>query len=417
MSDSNEFGRRLRYLREREQVTMTRLADATTLDKVRLKDLEAGRATPTPFELQRIADVLGVKPDYFASTAKPTSAAPAPEGRAKGAAAREGAAPAGGTRRDAAGGRRSSAASSSLDFSEFKYFKEEGQPSVYDSGDADASGGFVQISENPLAGDLFDDSDAVVGAAKAAPPQAPAAPPAPAPVAPPSPPAPATSGGRPTAKEPAIDPFALGADPSLSSMPTIPAPPREKAAGVRPAEPPSERRKRGGRGKAAPAAPAIPGASVPMGKSPGSRFAHTRGVTDEEAAVRPAEEPPSRGFSQSAGGELGALVDFADPSLAASGPPARREAPPPPPPAPRPAAAPPPAPPPQRRSSGAPASAAAAPRPAAPPPPPGPGPEIDAKQAALEALIYVKALSEVLLARGVVSADELARALRRAREA
>jgi hypothetical protein len=82
----------------------------------------------------------------------------------------------------------------------------------------------------------------------------------------------------------------------------------------------------------------------------------------------------------------------------------------------------------------APAPRVEAPRPAPPPPPPPPPPPqgvsdepiampgdltppnaADARYASLEALVYVKALSEVLLGRGLFTKEEFARALRRAR--
>jgi transcriptional regulator with XRE-family HTH domain len=179
MNQPTELGRRLKFLRERDQFTITKLSQLTHYDKERLRDFEAGRAEPKDWEIQTIAEVFKVKPDYFVSG----KAAPeAEEGDVWKVPPVDKRAPA------------SKKARGDLDFAGFDYFKESektkataaAKPAPPAPPKPKAPSREPLAREEPLASDLFDESDAAIPAEPASAASAPlrtAAPPAAAPAA------------------------------------------------------------------------------------------------------------------------------------------------------------------------------------------------------------------------------------------
>lgn len=96
------FGKKLKFLRERAQVTVTRLATATGLDKDFVRDLEAGRREPNDQTIGLFAEFFKVGRDYFGERDERKVKAAAPPARKPGAKGGGGA----------------------LDFDDFDYFKE-----------------------------------------------------------------------------------------------------------------------------------------------------------------------------------------------------------------------------------------------------------------------------------------------------
>jgi transcriptional regulator with XRE-family HTH domain len=328
MDGPGEFGRRLKFLRERDQVTMTRLAAMTTIDKDRLKALEIGRVALTTWERQRIAEVFNVPPEYFSPGARPA---------------------------------------------------EEGSA-------VDAQYGTVRISdEAALASDALDRSGSIEirrGAPEGASPRG------------------------------AQEQGAPGGTSMASEQ-----------------EEPVSARRRGGksvRQRRPVAAPPVADPSLIMGKALAKRFDRSQEVPDEVRSGAVSAEPHSRGFGatlrdaplppprptgshsmvrgqaraaplppdMTVTSEVDALFD-ATFGVAPPLPPVRQA----------------PAIPP---GSYAPLSPEALARAAQVREAALTG-AIDPKQAAFEALVYAKALTEVLLARGLLTGDELSKALRRAR--
>ena len=57
---------KIRALREAKGMTQTELAEALGVDQTTISTWETGKAAPTMFNLQRLADLLGVSPgDLF----------------------------------------------------------------------------------------------------------------------------------------------------------------------------------------------------------------------------------------------------------------------------------------------------------------------------------------------------------------
>ena len=161
MSETSDFGRRLKYLRERDQITPTKLSQLCHLEKERIRDLEAGRSEPKDWEIDALAEALKVKPEYFQGKAAAGASA----------AALADAADAPPEKRGAPRGK----GGPSLDFTDFSYFKQPGgkagPPSRAEARDAEPE------PERELPPDMFGDSSSIVVPVK--PPDA--APPAPPP--------------------------------------------------------------------------------------------------------------------------------------------------------------------------------------------------------------------------------------------
>jgi hypothetical protein len=293
VNETSEFGRRLKFLRERDQVTITKLSQMTHYDKERLRDFEAGRAEPKDWEVVTIAEAFKVKPEYFGSTAIPEKEAPTEEEPVSDAWRAPPVEKKGTSGAVKKGGK-------TLDFSDFNYFKAKDEGKKVTSAVARDD-----EEERPLPPDLFDDSAAI---------------------------------------PPVFEP-----PPPSESM--------RQSGGT------SQRRKKD-------AAAAQPAAMPSRGRQP----AH-----EVREGPRPATASP------------------APRSAPAAAPPAQRPAapatPPPKPSTPRPVAA-------EADALHATAAHASA---------------SDARAAALETFFYVKALCDVLLERGLFTAEEFARALRRAR--
>jgi transcriptional regulator with XRE-family HTH domain len=118
----SDIARKLKFLRERDNVTLARVATALGLEKEYLREVEAGRQEPTEQAIFLLAEFFKVKPEYFGAGGrdgeKPGSAVAA--GTASGRSERR---VRGGDESSRSGGR-----SGSMDFGDFTYFREEKKP-------------------------------------------------------------------------------------------------------------------------------------------------------------------------------------------------------------------------------------------------------------------------------------------------
>jgi transcriptional regulator with XRE-family HTH domain len=119
----SDVPKRLKFLRERDRVTITRLASAIGIDKETLRDIEAGRQEPTEQAIWLIASFFDVKPEYLTGGPQPGGRKPDPD-RAPPAAPEKGRA-AERPEKAAATGKRSD-----LDFSEFGYFEDRAEKAL-----------------------------------------------------------------------------------------------------------------------------------------------------------------------------------------------------------------------------------------------------------------------------------------------
>lgn len=174
----SEFRRKLKFLRDRDQVTLTRLATALGLEKDYLRDVEAGRQEPSSQAIWLMAEFFKVKPDYFKTSDDKEAKAPPLE--KPGASAGRGAA-------KGAPGK----APGSLDFGDFAFFKEQkAEGGAKAAAPAEFEGyageGSQVILKDGVGGDLSDSAPERPGSTrvkKPRPEEPPAPPPRPAPIA------------------------------------------------------------------------------------------------------------------------------------------------------------------------------------------------------------------------------------------
>jgi transcriptional regulator with XRE-family HTH domain len=229
-----DVGRKLKFLRDRDQVTLGRLATAIGLEKDFLRDVEAGRVEATEPTLRLFADYFKVKPEYFTEKGERSDRAPKPDE----------------TQRMAPGAKRGS-----FDFGDFAYFKKEQAGAESAAAKAERFAGFSAdesqvILKDTIPGDLAD-------------------------VAPEAAPAPERQPARKKARE--GEPAAPERRAAPAAKPAAAAPPAKPAAAAPPAKPEPAPAPR-------PAAHRDP--ALPLAKLPPPAAARPAGPADPAALLR-----------------------------------------------------------------------------------------------------------------------------------